>query len=577
VLSGDRSLDEARELAGSDIDFFFADFIPAKSELEKTSWAFIVCDRFETPPDEFIRLSKLAPLIGIDEGGQCRNDFPFLLDLLPLLPQRGTPNLLRPGLLDLPKNRIFFWGGEAFTFPPKNEGGIKILISFGAEDSAHLTSAAVQICSRLHNARITVIQGALNHAEYQTPRGGHAHINVVKSIPDIKETLAGYDLVITHFGLTAFESLYAGVPVILMAPTAYHKKLSLSAGFFFVKSTNIILDEQTLDAIASRSKAVAHTYHFDEEPQTTFVEYIASLNPSRSLNCPFCGCKSSTVARFPDKTYRRCTRCGTIYMLRIQDAQIEYSSEYFFESYKKQYGKTYLEDFSNLTAMARLRLKYICATLPSPPPKKNGADYTVLDIGCAYGAFLVAAREEGFIPSGIDPAAEAAEYVSNTFNIPAYTGYFPQFFFGGGIEAIEAKEFDVITMWYVIEHFENPLPAIQKVHALLKTGGVFAFSTPSAAGVSGVFSKRSFLQNSPADHWTLWNPRQAKKIMRRAGFSVSKIVISGHHPERFPFMGALASKKNSVLYKLLMRISIICKLGDTFELYAVKTKDGDIA
>jgi hypothetical protein len=45
---------------------------------------------------------------------------------------------------------------------------------------------------------------------------------------------------------------------------------------------------------------------------------------------------------------------------------------------------------------------------------------------------------------------------------------------------------------------------------------------------------------------------------------VQKTVVTGHHPERFPrwmrFLGTRA----------LLKISRICGLGDTFEVYAVK-------
>jgi hypothetical protein len=119
-------------------------------------------------------------------------------------------------------------------------------------------------------------------------------------------------------------------------------------------------------------------------------------------------------------------------------------------------------------------------------------------------------------------------------------------------------------MWYVIEHFTDVREALQTARVLLKQGGVFAFSTPSGGGISGRKNRGAFLEKSPADHWTIWDPRQVKQQLDRLGFEVKKIVVTGHHAERFPQWTQFLGKT------LLLKISKICKLGDTFEVYAVK-------
>jgi hypothetical protein len=48
-------------------------------------------------------------------------------------------------------------------------------------------------------------------------------------------------------------------------------------------------------------------------------------------------------------------------------------------------------------------------------------------------------------------------------------------------------------------------------------------------------------------------------------------VVTGHHPERFPLLGAFADPaKKGPLYRFLLFISRLFRLGDTFEVYAVK-------
>ncbi|MCL2880869.1 MAG: class I SAM-dependent methyltransferase, partial [Treponema sp.] len=246
----------------------------------------------------------------------------------------------------------------------------------------------------------------------------------------------------------------------------------------------------------------------------------------------------------------------------------------------KQYGKTYLDDFPNLTAMAKRRLSVIKELLNAHSPLPNAAlprphSPSLLDIGCAYGPFLAAAREEGFMPYGIDPSQDAVQYVTQTLGIPAIRGFFPlpDSERRASDSGLQIPDCDVISLWYVIEHFGNCGEALAGIKKILKPGGILAFSTPSYSGISGRSSLKRFLENSPPDHWTVWSPSACKKALKKAGFTVKNIVCTGHHPERFPFAGKFAGSPKSPLYGILMFISRIFSLGDTFEVYAVGSRE----
>jgi hypothetical protein len=60
----------------------------------------------------------------------------------------------------------------------------------------------------------------------------------------------------------------------------------------------------------------------------------------------------------------------------------------------------------------------------------------------------------------------------------------------------------------------------------------------------------------------------AKKALALAGFKVKKILVTGHHPQRFPVLGKFAKNKKSPVYWILLAISKIFGLGDSFEVYA---------
>jgi len=384
-------------------------------------------------------------------------------------------------------------------------------------------------------------------------------------------------------------------------PTPYHKKIAKAAGFLGInqikKFTTNPLNKSTAKpcgslmphSVAQINAAVYNKVRSPlgdrqcahEPKEETLANLINSFSPQVNRSCPVCGADtpSHSLARFPERTYRRCPKCGVIYMDRACPPPIEYEREYFFEAYKKQYGKTYLEDFPNLVAMAKRRLKHISKRLHTKSTKEQrtqreeerGDSPLLLDIGCAYGPFLVAAKDEGFLPFGIDPAEDAVRYVQETLGIPAIQGFFPNSQLPTihyPLSTTHYPLYDVITLWYVIEHFTDCLPVLAEINKLLKPGGILAFSTPSFSGISGRKSLRKFLENSPADHFTIWSPKMCKKALALAGFKVKKIVISGCHPERFPLLGKFAKSKKSPLYWLFLVISKIFSLGDTFEVYA---------
>jgi 2-polyprenyl-3-methyl-5-hydroxy-6-metoxy-1,4-benzoquinol methylase len=187
---------------------------------------------------------------------------------------------------------------------------------------------------------------------------------------------------------------------------------------------------------------------------------------------------------------------------------------------------------------------------------------SLLDIGCAYGPFLAAAREDGFAASGIDPAEDAVQYVQKELGIPAVAGFFPN------CALPSPAPYDVVSLWYVIEHFTDAVTVLSEIRKILKPGCILAFSTPSYSGVSARSSLKDFLSKSPSDHFTIWSPKMCRKALALAGFKVKKISVSGHHPERFPFFGRFAEARKNRAYWLLYLISRIFKLGDTFEVYA---------
>ncbi len=507
----------------------------------------VVLDRFRTSVSEMADFRNIGPVVALDEGGTSRNQADYLLDVIPSLPLSPCgPNLADVAFLPLPLRRR-----------EKTVSSVSsALVVAGGENAIGYALPVAAILASM-DLEVTVIDpsatGLSKHEKGYTVSG---------PVQGLRERLCHYDLVVTHYGFTAFEALAAGSRVILFSPSQYHYKLGKKAGFSVLPCGKP--EPTAFRAILAKGIKVPGFIN-PSSAQKRLSDAIGSLLARKSLECPLCGKSQSTViARSPDRTVSRCEHCGMAYPSFIVAQAKGYDKAYFFEEYRKQYGKTYLEDFSAIKTQGSRRVA-VLNSLASRYRIERPGSRSLLDIGCAYGPFLSAALDGGWAGEGLDVCADAVAYVRDELRIPAHVSAFPA---PESDAALANRKFDAVTLWFVIEHFEDLEPVFARISTLLRAGGILAFSTPSSRGVSGRFKTASFYAASPSDHYSIWDPRMAKKQLAMHGFTLVRTISTGHHPERFPGMNGI--KPGSLRWKLASLVSRLFSLGDTFEVYAIR-------
>ena len=530
-----------------------------RTQPQKNEYALIVADCFSLERETAAALHDCAPLVALDEGSPYTNYCDYLLDIIPSNLSRAA-NCTAPEYISLPQKK-------RSTRQCKTRSDIRnVLVCFGGEDPEKLTIPAVLACADGTRSVVAVVP---EHCREEFPaRNG---VQYVGAVPLLREQLFQYDIVITHYGLTAYEAASAGCGVVLVATTPLHASLAKKYGFVCLQKNELTSARmQEIFVTPQKLYRDSTTYSEIARGEKTLGSYIASLAGSMRLPCPLCNVddaeKSAIVARTPFRTFRQCNSCGMIYMSwTAAEKTTDYGTSYFAEEYKNQYGKTYLEDFDAIKAHGKRRMREIDALVKNK--KHVAAKPVLLDVGCAYGPFLAAASDDGWQVFGTDISEEAVAYVQSTLLFPAAHAQFPAF---NAAQEFGMYEFDAVTMWYVIEHFRELASVLAAVSKLVKVGGVFAFSTPSGEGVSAKMHAQRFYNQSPSDHYTIWEPSKTRSILKQFGFTVEKIVSTGHHPERFPQAEKKHWKKDSFMYKLYERKSRLLKLGDTFEVYCKK-------
>ncbi len=203
------------------------------------------------------------------------------------------------------------------------------------------------------------------------------------------------------------------------------------------------------------------------------------------MNCNLCG--SSLIARLFDTggcEVVKCRKCGLVFLPPRVATDDIYSEDYFVQ--RKDYffndGVTDAsgEESAHISDF-REGLAWI-ETYERPPGR-------LLDIGCAMGAFLSIARDNGWQCHGVERSAYAASVARQRHSgIEIFAGRLRDKGYPSGF-------FDVITMWDVIEHLPDPLEELKEVRRILKPGGLLLVNTPNEKallrGMAGLIYKYS--------------------------------------------------------------------------------------
>jgi 2-polyprenyl-3-methyl-5-hydroxy-6-metoxy-1,4-benzoquinol methylase len=509
----------------------------------------VILDRRSVDLEEIATFSSSGIVIGIGLGGAARERVDYLIDTLGTPPGAPRANVTDSGLLHLPEAVRDDWPETVRS----------VLITFGGEMSSGNDAAddLIAAATRLQEESSLEVSIAIPGSS-----GDLGPLRVLDAPGGLSEQLHRFDALITHYGLTAYEATWARLPVVLVNPGRYHTRLAERAGF--VTATSVAEAGRRLREVP---RLVAAGKRIRPAGRSSLGALINGLElPVRTTGPSVGGRFHPAVERFGERTFFREEETGLTFMRRYRSSSILYDHDYFFSQYERQYGKTYLEDFAHIQTMGTRRMADILARYPGGSGGIATTAPRLLDIGCAYGPFLTAAAAAGCTPHGIDISCEAVRYVRETLGFAAECGDVLD-----GSTVTDADPYDIVTMWYVIEHFADLDRLLRRVAAVLRVGGTFAFSTPSLRGVSGRRNVREFLRGSPEDHYTVFDPRSVRRVLSHFGFEVRSIRSNGHHPERFglPLEGGPRQWRRLLAAAILL-FSRAARLGDTFEVIAEK-------
>jgi SAM-dependent methyltransferase len=183
----------------------------------------------------------------------------------------------------------------------------------------------------------------------------------------------------------------------------------------------------------------------------------------------------------------------------------------------------------------RQRLAFV-RTLAPPPAR-------LLDAGAGRGRFVAAARLAGYDAFGIEPSVRGpgAPHVERA---------------GIGDAAIEPGSVDVVTLWHVLEHLQDPAAALDRIATWLRPGGGLVVGVPNLASLQAQIGGERWYHLDVPRHRVHFTTGGLQALLRSCGFTVhaTRHTLLEHNP--FGMWQTLVSRFTrhpSYVYNVLKR------------------------
>jgi SAM-dependent methyltransferase len=534
----------------------------------------VVSDVRETSRREMSRLWGIAPVLSIDDLGAGSRSAHVSIRTPSCGVGGGGANFEGYPYVVLGEDA----GGTKRPAPGRREG---VLISFGGSDPGNL-SALVASLLLSGGVEPKVVRGPF----FDHDLGG-LRCEVVDAPQGLPRLIRRAEALITSYGIAMFEAFALGTPVILVNQSGYHSALARglplfdlgaadrgglrravrrSAGtgapgaFPRVSKRLARLEKSLLERLSDRKglscNARAAAALVDGKGAERVARVVQGALGGGRRDCLLGHADATALIRSPERTVFRCRRCGDLFMFETRNREAPYDSEeYFTSEYRKRYGRTYLEDRDNIARLGEARIRRIERIL--------GRRGELLDVGCAMGFFLDAARKRGWSARGVEVSRFAAEWGRRNLSLDIRTGSFEDF-------EVPPGSLDVVTFFYVAEHFSRIETVVSKAARALRSGGMLVLALPNRSGAGFRLDRGGYLARRPVDHFFDTCPKNLSRFLRKFDIIKKCVVVTGIHPERvfprigeFGFLGRLGGG-------VYARAAEILRLGDTFELYGVK-------
>jgi len=157
----------------------------------------------------------------------------------------------------------------------------------------------------------------------------------------------------------------------------------------------------------------------------------------------------------------------------------------------------------------------------------HGRPQSYLDIGCGNGRFLKVIERLG-VPRSSLYGLELDQRVVDQLRNEGYVGVFCERV--ENASDIPEGGINLVTMFHVIEHVDNPSTVVHQIYRWLSPGGVFALETPNLDSLDARLFHRTYWGGYHIPrHWNLFTPATITRLLTDSGMEVLAVLYKTGH------------------------------------------------
>jgi 2-polyprenyl-3-methyl-5-hydroxy-6-metoxy-1,4-benzoquinol methylase len=204
-----------------------------------------------------------------------------------------------------------------------------------------------------------------------------------------------------------------------------------------------------------------------------------------------------------------CTSCGMKFVNPRPDTT-EISKYYESPDYVSHGGKkNVLNSLYRVVRYYAIKKKYKLV-------KNHARGKKLLDIGCGTGEFIFFCNQMGFDVKGIEPGEKPRSFAKANYQLNVQDE--------GYLDNIVDAEFDVITMWHVLEHVHQLHDRMNKIGEILKPGGTLIIAVPNSDSWDARFYGKFWAAYDLPRHLYHFSAETMKIFAGEHHFKIDKII-----------------------------------------------------
>lgn len=205
--------------------------------------------------------------------------------------------------------------------------------------------------------------------------------------------------------------------------------------------------------------------------------------------------------------YAPCPDCGTLVSLAEPVNPVAfYSFNGYWHTHQVMLGYPALEQRARNDWGDRIP-QWLAALRQHAPVAR-----TVLEIGAAHGSFVKALQQAGYQPVGVEPDPATVQWAEQHNQVALIAGVWPDV--ASWLPLLQ--RFDAVCMFDVLEHFHDPVAALESAHYVLGAQGRVMIQTPWVSDDGVAHAKHRL----PVEHRFLFTLRAMARLLDRAGLRV---------------------------------------------------------